>query len=82
MSLPKDPFMLLSYVNTQLRDNFSSLSELCSSLGVSEEDIVGTHRQTAGALCIAVVRQTIHHHKRRPLRQQLQYGNALEIHHV
>jgi biotin operon repressor len=40
MSLPKDPFMLLSYVNTQLRDNFSSLSELCSSLGVSEEDIV------------------------------------------
>ena len=42
MSLPKDPFMLLSYVNTQLRDNFSSLSELCSSLGVSEEDIVST----------------------------------------
>ena len=42
MSLPKDPFMLLSYVNTQLRDNFSSLSELCASLGVNEEDIVST----------------------------------------
>lgn len=42
MSLPKDPFMLLSYVNTQLRDNFSSLSELCASLGVNEEDIAGT----------------------------------------
>ena len=41
MSLPKDPFMLLSYVNTQLRDNYSSLSELCASLGVSEEDIAG-----------------------------------------
>ncbi|MBQ1739130.1 MAG: DUF4250 family protein, partial [Clostridiales bacterium] len=26
MSLPKDPYMLLSYINTQLRDNFSSLS--------------------------------------------------------
>ena len=42
MSLPKDPFMLLSYVNTQLRDNYPSLSELCASLGVSEEEIAGT----------------------------------------
>ena len=40
MSLPKDPFMLLSYVNTQLRDNYQSLNELCSSLGVSEDEIV------------------------------------------
>ncbi len=42
MSLPKDPFMLLSYVNTELRDNYSSLKELCGSLGVNEEDIVST----------------------------------------
>lgn len=28
MSLPKDPFMLLSYVNTQLRDNYTSLEEM------------------------------------------------------
>ncbi len=42
MSLPKDPFMLLSYVNTQLRDNYASLRELCGSLGVKEEDIVST----------------------------------------
>ncbi len=42
MSLPKDPFMLLSYVNTELRDNYASLKELCSSLGVNEEDIVST----------------------------------------
>ena len=42
MSLPKDPFMLLSYVNTQLRDYFPSLSELCASLGVNEDDIVST----------------------------------------
>jgi len=27
--LPKDPFILLSYINTQLRDNYSSLEALC-----------------------------------------------------
>lgn len=42
MALPKDPFMLLSYVNTELRDNYASLNELCSSLGVNEDDIVST----------------------------------------
>ena len=42
MSLPKDPFMLLSYVNTQLRDNFSSLEELASSLDVDKDVIVKT----------------------------------------
>lgn len=42
MSLPKDPFMLLSYINTQLRDNFSSLSELAASLGADEEEIRST----------------------------------------
>ena len=41
MSLPKDPFMLLSYVNTQLRDNYSSLSELCAALGEDEEAVKG-----------------------------------------
>lgn len=39
MSLPKDPFMLLSYINTQLRDNYGSLTELASSLGEDEEAI-------------------------------------------
>ena len=42
MSLPKDPFMLLSYINTQLRDNFSSLSELAASLGENEDEIKST----------------------------------------
>ena len=42
MPLPKDPFMLLSYVNTQLRDNYSSLNELCKSLGEDEGAICGT----------------------------------------
>ncbi len=39
MSLPQDPVMLLSYINTQLRDNYSSLEELCASLDVDRHDI-------------------------------------------
>ena len=27
--LPQDPFILLSFVNTQLRDRFDSLEALC-----------------------------------------------------
>ena len=30
--MPKDPVMLLSYVNTQLRDHYGSLAELCEKL--------------------------------------------------
>ncbi|MBR2765334.1 MAG: DUF4250 domain-containing protein [Blautia sp.] len=40
MTLPKDPFMLLSYINTQLRDNYSTFKDLASSLGISEEEIL------------------------------------------
>ena len=32
LHLPEDPMMLLSYLNTQLRDNYDSLDELCRSL--------------------------------------------------
>ena len=39
MKLPKDPFMLLSYINTQLRDNYPSLKELSKSCDISETDI-------------------------------------------
>ena len=31
MNLPKDPVMLLSFVNTQLRDNYSNLEELAAA---------------------------------------------------
>ncbi|MBR1470020.1 MAG: DUF4250 domain-containing protein [Lachnospiraceae bacterium] len=37
--MPKDPVMLLSYVNTQLRDNYASLEDLAASNGVSAEEI-------------------------------------------
>ena len=39
MSLPKDPVMLLSVVNTQLRDYYSSLEELAKANMVSAEEI-------------------------------------------
>lgn len=32
--LPQDPYILLSYVNTKLRDEYASLSALCSGLDV------------------------------------------------
>ena len=40
MSLPKDRMILLSYINTQLRDNYSSLDGLCAALGEEREHIV------------------------------------------
>ena len=39
MALPKDPVMLLSFVNTQLRDNYSSLKELAAAYTVDEKEI-------------------------------------------
>ena len=37
--LPHDPIILLSYVNTQLRDNYSSLDKLAEGLDMSEEEV-------------------------------------------
>ncbi len=39
MSIPNNPAILLSYINTKLRDEFSSLDELCKSLCISKSDI-------------------------------------------
>ena len=39
MSIPNDPVILLSYINTQLRDNFENLDELCKSLSVSRQEL-------------------------------------------
>ncbi len=33
--------MLLSFVNTQLRDNYDSLDELCASYMTEKDDVVG-----------------------------------------
>jgi hypothetical protein len=37
--IPSDPVMLLSYVNTQLRDFYPSLTEFCEEQQISEEEI-------------------------------------------
>ena len=42
MALPNDAFMLLSVVNTKLRDNYDSLDALCDDLGEDKERIVST----------------------------------------
>jgi hypothetical protein len=39
MNLPKDPVMLLSFVNTQLRDNYPNLKELAAAYMVDEQEI-------------------------------------------
>lgn len=38
--LPQDPIILLSYVNTKLRDEYSSLDELCAALDADKEELV------------------------------------------
>ena len=43
-TIPKDPNMLYSYINLKLRDEYGSLDELCSSLGLSFEELTNTLR--------------------------------------
>ena len=37
--LPKDPMMLFSFVNTKLRDEYSSLDALCDDMVVDREKL-------------------------------------------
>lgn len=37
--LPKDPAMLLSFVNMKLRDFYGSLDELCADLDADKQEI-------------------------------------------
>jgi hypothetical protein len=39
--LPNDSVMLLSYVNTQLRDFYHSLDEFCSAFAIDEAELKG-----------------------------------------
>lgn len=40
MDMPSDPYILLSVINTKLRDNYSSLKTLCEEEDLSEEEII------------------------------------------
>ena len=38
--LPQDPMILLSYVNTKLRDDYPSLDALCCDLDADKEELL------------------------------------------
>ena len=37
--IPKDPVMLLSFVNLKLRDYYSSFDNMCEDMDISREEI-------------------------------------------
>ena len=39
MSIPSDPIILLSYINTQLRDFYPNLNKLCKALDINEAEL-------------------------------------------
>ena len=39
MNIPNDPIMLVSYLNTQLRDFYPTLEELCKSESLNKDEI-------------------------------------------
>ncbi len=40
MELPKDPAMLLSFVNMKLRDAYDDLDSMCDDLQIDRDEIV------------------------------------------
>lgn len=38
-NLPQDPYILLSYINTKLRDEYPSLDELCKELDIDRAEL-------------------------------------------
>lgn len=39
-NIPKDPVLLLSYVNMKLRDYYSSLEDMCASLDIDQKTLI------------------------------------------
>ncbi len=39
MSIPNDPYILLSYINTKLRDEYRTLEDLCKSLNIDQKTL-------------------------------------------
>ncbi|MBB2181997.1 DUF4250 domain-containing protein [Lachnospiraceae bacterium MD1] len=42
MQIPKDPYILLSFINTKLRDEFHTLEDLCLSLNIDRKHLEKT----------------------------------------
>lgn len=40
MNIPKDPYILLSYLNTQLRDHYINLDDLCKSMLLEKSTLI------------------------------------------
>lgn len=40
MAVPTNPIILLSYVNTKLRDEYQSLDEMCDDMDLNKNEIV------------------------------------------
>lgn len=38
-NIPNDPMMLLSFINTKLRDEYDSLDTLCYELEINKEEL-------------------------------------------
>ena len=39
MAIPADPMILLSFINTKLRDEYPTLDELCESLELDRQQL-------------------------------------------
>lgn len=39
-TIPKDPVILYSFLNTKLRDQYSSFTSLCEDMELNEEEIL------------------------------------------
>lgn len=39
-NIPNDPMMLLSFINTKLRDDYKNLSLLCEDLNLNQHELV------------------------------------------
>ncbi|MDO5456151.1 MAG: DUF4250 domain-containing protein [Eubacteriales bacterium] len=44
--LPKDPDMLVSFLNMKLRDQYASLDALCEDLDIDREDLIKKLRES------------------------------------
>ena len=38
-NLPQDPIILLSHINTQLRDHYATLAEFCAAMGTDQTEL-------------------------------------------
>ena len=53
MNIPNDPIILLSYINTKLRDDYPTLDELCAALCISRAELESRLAAVGYAYCEA-----------------------------